>query len=190
MKSRSLHHFERDATSWHVLHHLSVQARLLAWDTGLVNVGLLEEVRDAGVGALPVDVPHPIDVHHRPCPLRRPLTARDDPVDPAEVGPEVQAGQQRLGGDESHTRREVPQQGQAVVGLRVAARHPKPDVGVAVAPVRGQAVLRESGPLREDQPVQMLALPDDLPGLGPPRVRPWWKKSDIEQVKTRCRSPA
>ncbi len=114
------------------------------------------------------DSPHPVELHG---PMARPALASDDhPVDPAH-----QAGrdllQHRLDGDKPHNRRHLGENGDSLVpSALVLCSHSEPDVGPPVPPVGWEVAYDATRPFGQDHVRLFRSLPDDIPGLGSPRI--------------------
>ena len=149
----------------------------------VADVILLEEVRHASVLALVANTPHPAWVHRPPFLSVGLFTTGDHPVDraPVQMPPEVDAFEQRLGGNKPDRRRDLRQLVDSIEVATLFHGHAQPDVRVALAPVTRQVLQNPLRPLGENQPVEILAGANDLPYLRPPRI-----SFPVEEVRHRA----
>jgi hypothetical protein len=115
---------------------------------------LLEVEGHAGFLALLLEAAHPVGLQGPG--MRARLSAGQDPADAPGPGAEVHRAQERLAAEEAQPGRHRDEHGDALGGqLLVLHRRPQPDMGVAVAPVVGEAPRDAGRALGEQQPVEV-----------------------------------
>ena len=139
---------------------------------------LLEEEGHASGEALIAQAAHPIGVHRAGRGATFPT--RDEPIERGQPGREVHGPEQGLAAQEAQPGGDVEQDGDALLRQRLVLHGgAEPHVGVAAAPIRGQAALDAGGALGEHQPVEVGRAADEGPeplqgslgGLGVEHVR-------------------
>src|SRR5690606_25169100 len=116
-------------------------------------------------------VPNPVDFHRTAFGLCRLFAARDDPVDGAiQMWTKIDSTQQWFCGDEPQLGWKPLEKFHSVQGTFRSTGHAQPDIRIAVSPIVRQAFWDKLRTLGENQPVEIRAVPNDLPRLWSPLV--------------------